>query len=182
MPLRKYIKEIMIPIEKYAVIDPESTLQDAVKKLRRSYCRLEEGFCSETGPRTILVVDSSGLLAGIVDFRSLLRVLVPEVAGKLTQRLEFLEVSVVYAEAGVEELAEAREELIARVRKNAQVKVKEIMRKNRAMAKADTTLIEALKLIFSKKLLMLPVYENDRLVGVVRDADLFLAVADMVVD
>jgi CBS domain-containing protein len=182
MPLQKYIKEIMIPIEKYAVIDPESTLQEAVMKLRRSYCTLEEGFCSETGPRTILVVDASGLLVGVVDFRSLLRVLVPEVAGKLTERLEFLEVSVVYAEAGAEELGEAKEGLIARVRKNAQVKVKEIMRKNRAQAQADTTLIQALKLIFRKKLLMLPVYENDKLIGVVRDADLFLAVADIVVD
>jgi CBS domain-containing protein len=182
MPLRKYIKEVMIPIEKYAVIDPESTLQEAIMKLRRSYCTLEEGFCSETGPRTILVVDSSGLLAGVVDFRSLLRVLVPEVAGKLAERLAFLEVSVVYAEAGAEELGEAKEGLVARVRKNAQVKVKEIMRKNRAQIEADTTLIEALKLIFRKKLLMLPVYENDKLIGVVRDADLFLAVADIVVD
>jgi CBS domain-containing protein len=182
MPLRKTIREIMIPIDKYAVIDPGSTLQEAIKRLRSSYCKLDDGICTENGPRTILVVDASGQLAGVVDFRSLLGVLVPEVAGKLTERLGFLEGSVVYAEAGAEELGETKEGLVARVRKNAQVKVKEIMRKNRAQAQADTTLLEALKLIFRKKLIMLPVYEDDRLIGVVRDADLFLAVADMVVD
>ncbi|MCG6893430.1 MAG: CBS domain-containing protein [Desulfobacteraceae bacterium] len=182
MPLRKYVSEIAIPIDKYAVIDPEATLQEAIMSLRRSYCKMEEGICSETGPRTILVIDPSGQLAGIVDFRSLLRVLVPEVAGNVAERLEFLGVSVVFAEAGAEELGEAKEALVARVKNNAQIKVKEIMRKNKARVEADTTLIDALKLIFRKKLLMLPVYENEKLIGVVRDADLFLAVADIVVD
>jgi CBS domain-containing protein len=54
------------------------------------------------------------------------------------------------------------------------------MLKNRGHIESDARLLDALKLMFSKKLVVLPVYEKERLVGVVRDADLFLAVADMI--
>jgi CBS domain-containing protein len=181
MPLRKTVKDIMIPIQDYAVIDPEATLQEAIRTLRGSYCRLETGACSHTGHRTILVVDASGNLVGVLNFRSILKVLVPEVAGTLMERLESLEVSVVYAQAGAENLDESHEDVVARVSKNAQVKVKEIMLKNRAHIDSQTSLLDALKLVFRKKLIMLPVYENNRLIGVVREADLFITVADMVI-
>lgn len=179
MPLKKKVKDIMIPIEKYAVIGPEATLQEAILSLRNSYCKIDQGFCDESGPRTIFVVDPSGVLVGVLNFRSLLKILVPEVAGKLTDRLEALEVSVVYAQAGVEDLDESHEDVYGRIIKNAQVKVQEIMLKNRAHVESDAKLLDALKLIFSKKLVVLPVYEKGRLVGVVRDADLFLAAADI---
>ena len=179
MPLRKNVKDIMVPIRDYAVISPEATLQEAIQTLRGSYCRLETGSCSHTGHRTILVVDASGDLVGVLNFRSILKVLVPEVAGTLTEKLESLEISVVFAQAGVD-LDESHEDVIARVSKNAQIKVTEIMLKNRAHIDSQTSLLDALKLIFRKNLLMLPVYESDRLIGVVREADLFITVADMV--
>ena len=180
MPLKRKVKDILIPIDSYPIIGPEATLQEAILCLRGAYCKIDQGFCDETGPRTILVVDHSGALAGVLNFRSLLKVLVPEVTGKLTDRLEALEVSVVYAQAGVEDLDESHEDVYTRIIKNAQVKVKEIMLKNRGHIESDARLLDALKLMFSKKLVVLPVYEKERLVGVVRDADLFLAVADLI--
>jgi CBS domain-containing protein len=180
MPLNKEVKEIMIPIEKYSVVDPEATLRDAVLSLRRSYCRIENGFCAETGPRTILVVDPLGDLVGLLDFRSLLKVLVPEVAGKLSQRLAALEVSIVFLEGGAEQLDPSQENLAARVLKNAEVRVKEVMQKSLGNISADTKIIEALKMIFIKKVIVLPVYYKERLVGIVRDIDLFLYVADII--
>jgi len=55
------------------------------------------------------------------------------------------------------------------------------MLKSRASIQADADLVEALKLIFRKKIKKLPVYDKEKLIGVVRDADLFLAVADVLV-
>ena len=182
MPLKKKIKDIMIPIEKYATIDPEATLQEAIMCLRGSFCTLDQSsFCDEAGPNTMLVVDKNGKLAGVLDFGSVLRVLVPEVAGKLSEKLAALEVSVVFAQAGAEALDEAKESVAARVIKNAQTKVKSVMLKNLGHLDGNDRLLEALKLMFRKRLIMLPVYDNDRLVGVVRDVDLFLEVADIVV-
>jgi len=181
MPIERKVQDIMIPIEKYATIGPDATLQDAILSLRRSFCKLEKGFCEETGPRTVLVTDSSATLVGILDFRSILKVLVPEVAGSLSEKLAALEVSVVFAQADAEKLDTSHEALAARVVRNAQVKVKQVMLKSRANIRPDAKILDALKLIFSKKLVVLPVCEGNRLIGVLRDADLFLSVAEMVV-
>jgi len=180
MPLLKKVKDIMIPLEHYAVIGPNETLFAAILSLRHSYCQVETNFCTEAGPRTILVINASGELVGILDFQSILKVLVPEVAGKLSAKLMALEVSVVFAEAGAERLDIAREDIAARIRRNAEVPVRAIMRKNKGHIEADAELMEALKLIFRKKITMLPVFDQKRVVGVVRYVDLFLAVADMV--
>jgi CBS domain-containing protein len=180
MPLKRIVKDIMIPVENYAVIGPDATLQEAIKSLRTSYCQIETGFCTETGPRTILVVDAEGELLGLLDFNTLLKVLIPEISGKLANRLSALEVSVVFAQAGAQELDVSHEGIAARVTKNAQVKVNKIMLKNVASVDSDTPLIEALKVMFRKKLTVLPVYEKGRVIGVVRNVDLFLAAADLV--
>ena len=42
--------------------------------------------------------------------------------------------------------------------------------------------MEALKTIYKNKITVVPVYEGDRLVGVLRDSDLFLAVADVLME
>ena len=60
----------MIPISNYATVAEDATLQEAVLSLRKSYCELETGMCTEAGPRTILVIDKREQLVGILDFRS----------------------------------------------------------------------------------------------------------------
>jgi len=173
------VKDLTIPLDRYSAVSPDNTLQEAVSTLRGSYCQLDTGMCTEAGPRTILVVDNKGKLVGILDFRSILKVLIPEVAGGLSARLEALGVSVTFAEASATSLDEARAQFNARVTKNAAVKVKDIMLKVKGTIQADADLLEALKLIFRYKITKLPVYEGNNLVGVLRDTDLFLAVADI---
>lgn len=182
MLTKKTVKDLMIALDRYPVVRPTDTLRQAVLRLRRSYCQMETGICAETGPRTALVVDEDGNLEGIIDFDSILRVLVPEVAGGLTEKLERLEVSIVFAEKDALELDESRADFRQRVMRNSQVKVKDIMLKSLGRIQADASLLDALKLIFQKKITKLPVYEGDKLVGVLRDTDLFLAVADIITE
>ncbi len=119
---------------------------------------------------------------GILDFKSILAVLIPEIAGGLTAKLEALGVSVAFAQAGSANLDEARMGFRARVIKNAETKVGNVMLKIRGVITADASLIEALKTIYKNKITVVPVYEGDRLVGVLRDSDLFLAVADVLME
>jgi CBS domain-containing protein len=56
------------------------------------------------------------------------------------------------------------------------------MFKSLAHVEAEASILDALKLIFEKKVIILPVYDKGQLIGLVRDADLFLAVADMIVN
>ncbi|MBC8392413.1 MAG: CBS domain-containing protein, partial [Deltaproteobacteria bacterium] len=117
------VRDRMIPLENYPTVDPDSTLEEAALSLRTSYCELDGGICTEAGPRTVLVVDKNQKLVGIMDFGSFLKVLIPEVAGGLTQKLEAIGVSIAFAQADAPDLDEARLGFRARARKNAKDKV-----------------------------------------------------------
>ncbi len=179
MLFKQKIKDRMIPIQNYATVKPDATLRDAALSLQKSYCTLDSGMCTEAGPRTVLVIDENEKLLGILDFRSFLKTLIPEIAGGLSAKLEALGVSIAFAQADAISLDESRLGFNARIIKNAEIKVRDIMLKVRTTINADATLMEALKTMFSNKIIMLPVFEGEKLVGVLRNADLFLAVADI---
>ncbi|RJQ65140.1 MAG: CBS domain-containing protein [Desulfobacteraceae bacterium] len=179
MLFEEKVRDRMIPIKNYSTVPLDASLKEAALSLRTSYCRLDGGMCAETGPRTILVLDEKGRLAGILDFRSFLKTLIPEIAGGLTAKLEALGVSMAFAQADASEFDEARLGFNARVVKNAEVKVRDVMLRIRGTIQADSSLMEALKEIYRNKITVLPVYEGEKLVGVLRDTDLFLAVSDI---
>jgi len=169
----------MIPINKYATVTPNATLKEAAQSLRTSYCELDSGMCTEAGPRTVLVVDENNKLVGIMDFRNFLEVLIPEIAGGLSAKLASLGVSIAFAQADSASLDESRLGFNARVLKNAETKVRDIMLRIRGTIDADASLMDGLKKVFRGKITVLPVYDGDKLVGVLRDTDLFLAVTDI---
>lgn len=179
MLLECKIKERMIPINNYSTVNHNSTLRETALSLRTSYCELDSGMCSEAGPRTVLVLDDNEKLVGIVDFRSFLEILIPEVAGGLSAKLTALAATLAFAEADAAHLDETELDFKGRVRKNAETKVSDIMLKIRGTIQSEDTLINGLKKIFRNKITVLPVLENDKLVGVLRDTDLFLAVTDI---
>jgi len=182
MPITKKVRDLLVPISEYAVTNVDKPLREAVPALRKLYCEVEDGKCTEAGHRTILVLDHDGKLAGILDFKSILKVLIPEIAGGLTAKLEALGVSIAFAQAGTADLDEARLGFRARVLKNAETQVGEIMLKIRGTIQADADLMDALKVIYTNKITVLPVYDGDKLVGVLRDSDLFLSVADILME
>jgi len=182
MLLKMKIKDRMIPIENYPTVSPDATLKEAALSLRTSYCELDSGMCTEAGPRTVLVVDEKGKLLGILNFKSFLETLIPEIAGGLSAKLSALGVSIAFAEADAAALDESRLGFRARVIKNAEAKICDIMLKIRGTIDADAHLMDGLKKMFRNKITVLPVYEGDTLVGVLRDTDLFLAVTDVFED
>ena len=178
MFLDKHVKDLMIPINEYAVTHVDKPLREAVTEMRTVFCEVETGKCTEAGHRTSLVLDNNEKLVGIVDFQSMLKVLIPEIAGTLSQKLQALGVSIAFAEGDAAHHDESNERLKARVMKNAETKVGDVMLKIRGKnATPDMTLVDALKMMHRNKVTTLPVFEGDSLVGVLRDSDLFLATA-----
>jgi len=167
----------MVPLKDYAIVSEDKPLKEAVAMLRQVYCEVESGACTEGGHRAILVTGPNEELVGVMDFRCIQRVLIPEIAGSISERLERLGVSVAYAEAGAEDLDEARASFRARVLRNAETRVKDVMLKPKGVIQAENDLHTALKLMHTNRVVVLPVYDNGKLVGVLRDSDLFLAVA-----
>ena len=181
MFLRKKVNELMIPIKDYVVTSPDKTLQETILEMRKVYCEVETGKCTEAGHRTGLVMTDDKLV-GIVDFQSIMRALMPEIAGKLSDKLAALGISIAFAEADAHDLDAAKAGFKERVLQNASTKVGDVMLKLRGQIDADAELMKALKLMHKNRVTVLPVFEGDKVVGVLRDSDLFLATANILAD
>ncbi|MDH3345147.1 MAG: CBS domain-containing protein, partial [Desulfobacteraceae bacterium] len=70
----------------------------------------------------------------------------------------------------------------SRVRQNAQTRVGDVMLKLRGSIDVEAGFLDALKMIYRNKITVLPVYEGDKLVGVLRDSDLFLAASNVLME
>ena len=181
MFLEKKVKDLMIPIKDYVVTSPDKTLQDVVSEMRKVYCEVETGKCTEAGHRTALIMTDSKLV-GIVDFQSIMRSLMPEIAGKLSDKLAALGTSIAFAEADAHDLDAAKAGFKERVLQNARAKVGDVMLKLRGQIESDAEIMKALKLMYKNKVTVLPVFEGDKVVGVLRDSDLFLCTASILED
>lgn len=182
MPVKLKAKDIMIPIDNYAVTNADEHLRDAVRDLAKIYCEVESGRCTEAGHRTSLVLDADGKLVGILDFKSILKVLIPGIAGGLRGYLHTLGMSVAFAESNVHDMDTAKHEFRYRVRQNALTRVGDVMLKIRGSIGTESYFLDALKIIYKNKITVLPVYEDDKLVGVLRDSDLFLIAANALME
>jgi CBS domain-containing protein len=181
MFLDKKVKDLMIPIKDYVVTSPEKTLQEVILEMRKVYCEVETGKCTEAGHRTGLVMTDDKLV-GIVDFQSIMRALMPEIAGKLSDKLAALGISIAFAEADAHDLDAAKAGFKERVLQNARAKVGDVMLKLKGQIESDAEIMKALKLMYKNKVTVLPVFEGDKVVGVLRDSDLFLATANILTE
>jgi CBS domain containing-hemolysin-like protein len=166
MFLKKNVEDIMIPIEKYSVISIGESLKEAILDLRKIYCEVETGKCTEAGHRTSLVVNEYGHVTGMIDFTIILNTLIPHISEKFTEKLP----------------THVKTDFKQRVLKNAEVKVSDIMLQFSDSLQSDDNLLVALQEMHRNKVTVLPVYKGGKLVGVLRDSDLFLAAASILTD
>jgi CBS domain-containing protein len=100
----------------------------------------------------------------------------------LTDRLEALGVTMAFAQADSLELDESRLSFRARVIKNADTKIKHVMLKVKGVIQAQDDLLTAMQLMYANKITVLPVYDGAQLIGVLRESDLFLTVAEIITE
>jgi len=153
--LEKKVGDIMIPIRNYKIVSENCTVEDAVKVLYRSFYQRGKGG---SGHKSIIVCDNNGNHLGLVDFRSILRTLEPRYA-----KFQKCAVSVFW------------EGLFNDKCKSQSVKVvKDIMQPIDSITlDANDPLIKAVLVMNGKKLDILPVKKNNRIVGMVRERELF---------
>jgi predicted transcriptional regulator len=171
----KTISNVMVPLAQFPVVKAEDSVREAVRRLAKVFLREHD----EAKIRTILVVDDAHHVVGMVSFRKILKSLVPEALGKLSERLRALGLQAAFAESGFEDLAAARAEFSERVVEEASMQVAEIMTKIKRSVQIETPLVEAIRIKYKEDLDVLPVYSGERPVGVLRDVELFLALAEV---
>lgn len=77
------------------------------------------------------MLDAKDKLVGILDFKSILKVLMPEITGGISGKLRALNVSIAFAEADAHDMDHAKHGFRSRVRQNAQNHVRDVMLKIR---------------------------------------------------
>lgn len=163
-PLReRSVAELMVPAASYRRIRAEASVKEALALLKTTAGANVTGRPTEKGHRSILVVDRSGRLVGVLRGIDVLEMLEPAYlrdspyAGGYTGM--FLARCKVFGDRPVGDFLDP-DSLVA--------------------ITESTPLMEALALMTKNRLINLPVLRGEEVVGVLRDRDLFLEVVRLV--
>lgn len=164
--------DIMIPIEDFTTIDPDSTIKEGIETLKRSF----EGAVAtsrimESGHRSILVFNHADELVGILTPLDLIEALRPAyLSAPKPSMADSMQYSPMFwtglFTTQVKGLADKR---IRDVMSDAPLKVDE-----------DTNLMEVANLMFTEGERRLAVTRKGKVVGVVREQEIFFEMATII--
>ncbi|MGW8265560.1 MAG: CBS domain-containing protein [Longimicrobiales bacterium] len=171
----KRVREMMIPLEKYPSVRIDDTLKQAIEVIEGA--RLEVGRRVSL-PRVLLVFDHDDDLVGIVRRRDIMRGLEPDflVSQPLEYRVKFFEVGV---DPHLSELSSelSKEVDLARVvkglREQANRPVGDVLRPISTSLGPDDQVMKAVYEMVSLNESLIPVVEDDQVIGVIRSVDVF---------
>lgn len=149
---KKAVRDIMIPLEKYPTIHKGATLAEAIKVLKDTFHPDDRGVV--TGQRSILVINDEKELAGILTIRTMLNAI--NVNAKVSVSLARL-----FAREMVGDNA-------------MMINVSEVMRPLLShTVNVNASAADAVQVILTGKVNIIPVMDGDKPVGIVRSVDLF---------
>jgi len=144
----KKVKDLVIPLSEYPHMPYWGTLREAIAQLNVAF---------ETGHHTILVFDESYKLVGMLLERDILEGLSPRFAEHYKEGVPILWDQLL--KSGVE--------------KQLDRPIKEFMSDVTATADPDDNTLKASHIMVDNNAYLLPVMDEDRLIGVVRMGDVF---------
>ncbi|MEW6203507.1 MAG: response regulator [bacterium] len=158
----KTITDIMIPIRIYKKISADTTVKEAIKMLGEGFLKPEMGKVFESGHRSVLIYDGDKFL-GMLRITDILRGMEPDFLRK-SEYASFY--------TGM---------LLAHSKVEADQPIRNLM-KPLVTIQINAPLMEALNIINREHLINLPVISGGKLVGVVRDIDLFIEISRLMVE
>jgi CBS domain-containing protein len=169
----KRIRDFMIPLAEYPSVRDSATLREVIDVTL--HAELEVGR-KRSLPRVILVFDGIDVLVGYVRRRDIMRGLEPSflVSQPLEYRQKLFDVSV---DPNLSEVMYDR--VVQGIQSQAGRLVSEVMRPFEATIEADDHLMKAIYEMVSLNVSLIPVLHEGQLVGVVRSADVFRELAEL---
>ena len=168
VPVEKTVREVMIPIEDYTTLNQESTIKEAIDKLRESFfAKASTSRIMETGHRSILVFDDRGKIMGILSIIDLLQAIMP---GYLSAPKPSMADSIQYSPMFWTGMFQREV-----VRLGAK-KIKDVMSPAPHTINADANLMEAAYTMVYQDKRRLAVMDSGEVVGVIREQDLFFEI------
>ena len=153
----KKVKDLVIPLSEYPHMPYWGTLREAIAQLNVAF---------ETGHHTVLVFDEAYKLVGMLLEKDILKGLEPRFAEHFKEGVPILWDQLL--KSGVE--------------KQLDRPIKEFMSEATATVEVEDKILKASHLMVHEKLYLLPVMEEDRLIGVVRMGDVLHAITNAVLE
>lgn len=165
----KTARDIMIPLEDYTTIGAESTIREGIERLKKSYEDfVSTGRIMETGHRSILVFDRNGALVGILSILDLIRMLRPSyLSAPKPSMADSLQYSPMFW-SGL---------FTSQTKALAKMKVWDVMSEPPPTIEEDANLMEIVETMHTTKARRVGVAREGKVVGVVREQELFFEIA-----
>jgi DNA-binding response OmpR family regulator len=164
----KTVREAMIPIEDYTTLDQNSTIRDAVFKLRESFStKVSTNNIMETGHRSLLVYDDNDKIIGILAIIDLLKTIMP---AYLSAPKPSMADSIQYSPMFWSGMFKIE---ISRL---ASKSIKDVMSPAPSSIDANSNLMEAAYTMIKLNQRRLTVEWSGEIVGVIREQDLFFEI------
>lgn len=169
----KRVDEIMITLDRYPCVHPDETLLDAMTVIEESHLQVGR---RRSLPRVLLVLEDHDALVGIVRRRDIMRGLLPPflVSEPMEYRKKPFEVAV---DPNLSELP--FDHLLKGFRGQALRRVREVMQPVTAILRPDDHLMKAVYEMVSLDQSLIPVVEEERVLGVIRSVDVFHELAEL---
>ena len=168
--MEKKIRDIMVPAGEYTAIAADASFKDAAGLMKKSFCPKEGEPC--TGHSTLLVFDNN-MLVGLLTLDDLLKAIEPQYLKGKTYRGWTVDtawsIPVFWEGLFTDRTYEAIDK-----------KVSDIMSDVEFRVDADDALIKAVYGMGKQKILILPVMEEGRVVGMVRSIEIFREICELV--
>lgn len=165
----KKARDIMIPLEEYTTVEEDATIKEGVEALKKSF----ESFAStgkimETGHRSILVFDRKGEISGILSIMDLIIAIRPSyLSAPKPTMADALQYSPMFW-SGL---------FTIQTKALAKKKVRDIMSDPPLTVDEDANLMEVADLLYARNARRLGVTRKGRIVGIVREQEIFFEIA-----
>jgi CBS domain-containing protein len=171
MPTQKYVLDIMLPLNEYAVVSEEATLYDAFITLQEAQKKLTPG---RQPHRAVLVVDKEKNIVGKLGHLGFLKALEPgyndlgqlDMISKAGLTKEFINSMMKNYSLLQDDLEDIRN-------RTKKIRIKDVMRPVTEQVDVNDTINEAIHKIIMWQILSVPVTKGGKVVGILRLSDLF---------
>ncbi len=172
------VREAMLKLEEYAVVSEDASLLDALRVLDQSQKQLSGGRHPH---RAVLVKDAEGRIVGKLGHAAFMKALEP--------RYSEVENNGALARAGMtgkfmssimDDMPLWQQDLSIYVNRAMNTKVKDVMHPVTEHVDADAPIGEAIHKLVAYQSLSLPVTSGGRVVGIIRLADVFRIVSNII--
>lgn len=174
----KTVRDIMLSLEEYATIGSGHTIREALFALSKAQLGLT---CDRHQHRAVLVLDDEGDVIGKLSHWAILRSLEPEVLGKEDEAaLDRVGLSTEFIGRLKREARASEMSLRQMCRAAARVRVEDAMVPISDSIEEEASLTDAIRRMVQCREQSLLVRRQGRAVGILRLADLFEEVADLI--